>query len=188
MDHGLIKASQRLSELNLTVHEDGYAIDVYWLRVMFKEHAWLIRRHAQRPATSQELGFAVIEYFATKEGGLLLTAGIEGNDYTMQDGKVALTDLGKQHAKDHGAPIPISRNFDMSILGPANPGFLESVALGKRTDVAVAPMGYANGALDARAYYDIMAKWMTECIMGRTAVDQAMKNAGDELRLKKLID
>jgi putative aldouronate transport system substrate-binding protein len=145
---------------------------------------WAIPTNAKNP----DGAFAVIEYLATKEGGLLLTAGIEGNDYNMVDGKVVYTDLGKQHAKDHGAPIPISTKFDMSILGPANPGFLESVALGKRSDVSVAPMGYANGALDARAYYDVMSKWMTECIMGRMAADQAMKNAGDELRQKKLID
>lgn len=46
MDYGLIKASQRLSELELKILIDGYVVNVYWFRVMFKEHEWLIRRHA----------------------------------------------------------------------------------------------------------------------------------------------
>ncbi len=145
---------------------------------------WGIPVNAKNPAGA----FALIESFATKEGGLLLSAGIEGHDYAMKDGKVQLTEEGTKHARDHGAPFPISKKFDMAILGPMNPGVLESIAIGKRADVSVAPMGYAGGALDARAYYDIMSKWMTECIMGRQTAEAAMKGAGDELRLKKIID
>jgi len=145
---------------------------------------WAIPKNAKNP----DAAFAVIEYLATKEGGLLLTAGIEGYDYSMKDGKVALTETGAKHARDHGAPFPISKNFDLGILGPMNPGVLESVALGKRPDVSVAPKGYANGSLDARAYYDILSKWMTECIMGKRSAAEAMKGAADEMRSKKIID
>jgi putative aldouronate transport system substrate-binding protein len=145
---------------------------------------WAIPVNAKNP----DGAFSVIEYFATVEGGLLLTAGIEGHDYTMSNGKLTLTEVGVQHALDHGAPFPISKNFDMSVLGPMNPGVLESVAIGRRADVSVAPMGFANGQLDARAYYDVMSKWMTECIMGRLNADAAMRGAADELRQKGLID
>lgn len=145
---------------------------------------WAVPKGSKNP----EAAFAVIEYLATKEGGLLLTAGIEGNDYNMKDGKLVLTEEGTKHARDHGAPFPISKNFDSGILGPMPYGVLESVAIGKRTDVAVAPMGYANGALDARAYYDVMSKWMTDCIMGKKPAAEAMKGAADELRSKKIID
>jgi len=145
---------------------------------------WAIPKNAKNPGGA----FAVIEYLATKEGGLLLTAGIEGNDYNMKDGKLALTEEGTKHARDHGAPFPISKNFDSAILGPMPFGVLESVAIGRRPDVSVAPMGYADGALDARAYYDVMSKWMTECIMGRRPASEAMKGAADELRAKKIID
>jgi putative aldouronate transport system substrate-binding protein len=49
-------------------------------------------------------------------------------------------------------------------------------------------MGYANGELDARKYYDIMSKWMTDCIMGKTSADMAIQGAEKELRANGLID
>lgn len=145
---------------------------------------WAIPVTSKNPAGA----FKIIEYFATKEGGLLLSAGIEGHDYTMADGKIAYTENGLKHGKDHGAPVPISKKFDMAILGPANPGFLESVAIGKRADVSVAPMGFANGTLDQRAFFDVMSKWMTECILKGADAAACMKSAADELRSKKIID
>jgi putative aldouronate transport system substrate-binding protein len=69
-----------------------------------------------------------------------------------------------------------------------NPGVRESVAIGKRADVVVAPMGYADGQLDARQYYDIMSKWMSDCIMGKVQAADAIKGAAAELRSKGIID
>jgi putative aldouronate transport system substrate-binding protein len=139
-------------------------------------------------AANVDGAFKLLEYMATKEGGLLLSAGIEGHDYVLKDGKLEFTEEGTKHAKDHGAPFPISTKFDMSILGAMNPGILESVAIGKRSDVSVAPMGFANGQLDARQYYDVMSKWMSEYILGKQNLDAAMKGAADELRNRKIID
>jgi putative aldouronate transport system substrate-binding protein len=133
-------------------------------------------------------GFAIIEYFATPQGGLLLSAGIEGNDYNLVNGKPVFTDTGTKHGRDHGAPVPISRNFDMSLLGDMNPGFMESVAVGKRADVDVAPMGFANGTLDQRAFFDVLSKYMTKCILNGEEAAASMKAAADELRAKKIID
>jgi putative aldouronate transport system substrate-binding protein len=145
---------------------------------------WAIPSNAKK----SDEAFKILEYMATAEGGLLLSAGIEGHDYVMKDGKIEYTEIGKAHAKDHGAPFPISTKFDLSLLGEMNPGVLESVAVGQRADVSVAPMGYANGELDARKYYDIMSKWMTDCIMGKTSADMAIQGAEKELRANGLID
>ncbi|NLE14684.1 MAG: extracellular solute-binding protein [Spirochaetales bacterium] len=145
---------------------------------------WAIPANAKNP----DEAFKIIEHMATKEGALLLSAGIEGHDYNLKNGKIEYTEAGRAHAKDHGAPFPISKLFDLSVLGEMNPGVLESVSIGKRADVEVAPMGYANGELDARKYYDIMSKWMTECVMGKTTAEAAMKGAENELRTNKLID
>ena len=145
---------------------------------------WAIPSNAKNP----EGAFKIIEYLATKEGGLLLSAGIEGHDYVIQDGKLEYTEIGVKHAKDHGAPFPISTQFDLTILGTMNPGVLESVAIGKRSDVEVAPMGYANGELDTRKYYDIMSKWMTDCVMGKLDAASAMQGAENELRANKIIN
>ncbi|NLL25251.1 MAG: extracellular solute-binding protein [Spirochaetales bacterium] len=145
---------------------------------------WSIPSNAKNP----DEAFKILEYMATVEGGLLLSAGIEGHDYVIKDGKLEYTEAGLAHAKDHGAPFPISKNFDLKILGKMNPGVLESVAIGRRDDVEVAPMGFANGQLDARKYYDIMSKWMTECVMGKLSADAAMKGAENELRTNGIID
>ncbi len=145
---------------------------------------WSIPVSAKNPNGA----FAIIEYFATPEGGLLLSAGIEGHDYTRDGGKLTFTPDGAAHGRDHGAPVPISKKFDMAILGPMNPGFLESVAVGKRSDVSVAPMGFANGTLDQRAYFDVVSKYMTDCILGGKDAAASMKAAADELRAKRIID
>ena len=145
---------------------------------------WSIPSNAKNP----DQAFKILEYMATVEGGLLLSAGIEGHDYVIKDGKLEYTEAGLAHAKDHGAPFPISKNFDLKILGKMNPGVLESVAIGRRDDVEVAPMGFANGQLDARKFYDIMSKWMTECVMGKLSADAAMKGAENELRTNGIID
>jgi len=132
--------------------------------------------------------FKVIEYFATSEGGILASAGLEGYDYTVKDGQFVYTENGVKHAKDHGAPVPISKSFNLASLGPANPGFLEALALAKRADVLVETMGYAGGALDLTAYNSIMSKWMADAFMGRVDSATAMKNAENELRAKKMVD
>lgn len=46
MDIGLIRASQRLSELDLRIRVGSYTIIVYWFRAMMKQGEWFIRRHA----------------------------------------------------------------------------------------------------------------------------------------------
>ncbi|MFZ2635165.1 MAG: extracellular solute-binding protein [Rectinemataceae bacterium] len=145
---------------------------------------WTIPANAKNP----DAAFKIIEYFATKEGALLLSAGIEGYDYVVKGGKLEFTEEGLKHAKDHGAPFPISKNFDLSVLAPMNPGVMESVAIGKRADVKVAPMGFANGKIDARAYYDVMSKWMTECILGKLDAASAISKCTAELKAKKIID
>ena len=145
---------------------------------------WGIPSNARYP----EEAFSIIEYFATAEGGLLLSAGIEGVDYNMVNGKPVFTETGISHGKDHGAPLPVSEKFDMALLGEMNPGAAESLAVGQRPDVLVAPMGYANGELDTRQYYDIMSKWMSSVIMGRISPASGLDEARKELRSKGFID
>jgi putative aldouronate transport system substrate-binding protein len=150
------------------------------------------RTAAAYPATVNVVGLPGVKgpdgTYHLEQGGLLLSAGIEGNDYNLVNGKPVFTDTGTKHGRDHGAPVPISRNFDMSLLGDMNPGFMESVAVGKRADVDVAPMGFANGTLDQRAFFDVLSKYMTKCILNGEEAAASMKAAADELRAKKIID
>lgn len=57
---------------------------------------------------NNELAFKIMEFWNTPAGNLLSTLGIKGYDYNMQDGKYVLTQIGKEHAMDHGAPQPKS--------------------------------------------------------------------------------
>lgn len=145
---------------------------------------WSIPSNAKNPKEA----FKILEYMATAEGGLLLSAGIEGYDYTVVNNTIEYTETGLKHAKDHGAPFPISTKFNLGKLGTMNPGVLESVAIGKRADVEVEPMGYANGELDTSKYYAIMSKWMSDCFMGKIDATTAIKGAEKELRSNKIID
>ncbi|MBC2582301.1 ABC transporter substrate-binding protein [Clostridium sp. DJ247] len=79
------------------------------------------------PANAENIPGAVkvLEYFATQEGGELLSVGIEGSDYNKVDGKYVLTESGKKHAGDHGAPLPINSQFKNPIGW--NPGFEDAM-------------------------------------------------------------
>jgi putative aldouronate transport system substrate-binding protein len=57
---------------------------------------------------NRDLAFKVMEFWHTHEGNILSTLGILDHDYVMKDGKYVLTETGKSHAMDHGAPQPKS--------------------------------------------------------------------------------
>jgi putative aldouronate transport system substrate-binding protein len=145
---------------------------------------WAIPSNAKHPKEA----FKLLEYFATPEGGLLLSAGIKGYDYTIEDGKLVFTDIGKTHAKDHGAPFPICKNFDYSQLGKMNPGVEEALAITKQSNVQVKPMLNAKGTLDTNTYLKVMSKWMSDYMLGKISVDAAMSGAKLELQNDGIID
>jgi putative aldouronate transport system substrate-binding protein len=82
------------------------------------------------PTTSRnrELAFKVMEFWHTREGNVLSTLGILGHDYNMVDGqRPVLTDVGRAHAMDHGAPQPKSLMW-VNPLGEL-PGFEPAAAI-----------------------------------------------------------
>jgi len=145
---------------------------------------WSIPANAEHP----DEAFKLIEYFATPEGGLLLSAGIKGYDYNVENGNIVYTDIGTSHAKDHGAPFPICKSFDFSQFGEMNPGVEDALAIIARDDVKVAPMLNANGTLDANTYYKIISKWMSDYMLGKTNLDTAINGAKKELMNNGIID
>ncbi len=145
---------------------------------------WAIPSNSENPGAA----FKLIEFFATPKGGLLLSAGIEGHDYNIENGKIVYTDIGLSHAKDHGAPFPICKSFDFAQLGEMNPGVEDALALINRADVKVAPMLNANGTLDASTYYKVVSKWMTDFMFGKIDIDTAVNSAKKELIDNGIID
>ena len=58
--------------------------------------------------TSFDEAFQIAEFWHTYDGNVLSTLGILGHDYNMVGGKYVLTEIGKPHSMDHGAPQPKS--------------------------------------------------------------------------------
>lgn len=145
---------------------------------------WAIPVNSDHPKEA----FKLLEYFATPEGGLLLSAGIEGYDYNLENGKIVYTDIGLVHSKDHGAPFPICKSFDYSQLGALNPGVEDALAIVARPNVKVAPILNANGTLDANTYYKIISKWMSDYMFGKTNLETAISGAKKELINNGIID
>lgn len=114
----------------------------------------------------------VLEYFATQEGGELLSIGIEGNDYTKEGSTYTQTEIGTTHANDHGAPVPIFKDF-------------------------VAPLGYNRGVEEALEYVDYsevdmplsdettfkktVGKWGIEIVKGNVTAQEGLEKLRNEL-------
>lgn len=61
-----------------------------------------------RESENKDAAFKIMEFWHTHQGNILSTLGIDGHDYVLENGKYKLTEIGKQHAMDHGAPQPKS--------------------------------------------------------------------------------
>ncbi len=110
VDYSLIKASQRLSELNIRIVQEGYTIDVYWFRVMFKQGDWYIKDHAH--STS--------EFHFVARGDCILE--ISDRRYKVTQGMFFLTAPGVHHVQSPGdcdQLVEYSLNCDIHRTGIA---------------------------------------------------------------------
>ncbi len=128
---------------------------------------WAIPVNAANP----EGAFKILEFFATQEGGQLLSIGIEGNDWTREGDKITLTETGIAHAKDHGAPVPTSRKY----VNPVewNPGFEKAMEYLPYAGIELTDINTAKAR-------DIVAKYATQIINGTmTATDGVAAMQGE---------
>jgi len=86
---------------------------------------WTIPVNAPDPDTA----FFFIEWWNTFPGITLGSLGIEGNDFTVENGTYTLTELGTEHAMDHGQPTPYNSNWANPI--GALPGLAEAQEITK---------------------------------------------------------
>lgn len=124
-------------------------------------------------AENVEGAIKVLEYFATQEGGELLSVGIEGNDYTKDGDTYTQTEIGKAHANDHGAPVPIYKDFKAPM--GYNPGMEEALSYG---DYASIEMVIANEP----DYKEIVGKWGIQIIKGEVSVEEGLASMRAELK------
>lgn len=114
----------------------------------------------------------VLEYFATQEGGELLTIGIEGHDYTKEGDTYTQTEIGAKHANDHGGPVPIYKDF-------VNPfGYNRGV------EEALSYLPYARVdrlISDETTYKNTVGKWGVEIIKGNVSALDGLASMRSEL-------
>jgi AraC-like DNA-binding protein len=111
VDYGLIKASQRLSELDIRIGLGGYAINVYWFRVMFKDHDWFIRRHAH----------STFEFHFIARGDCEVV--LDGSSFFADTGTLFLCAPNVFHAQKPGRSpelVEYSLNCDIRRTGSSN--------------------------------------------------------------------
>lgn len=135
---------------------------------------WAVPVNAANP----EGALKVLEFIATQEGGELLSIGIEGHDWNLVDGKVELTEIGVTHGRDHGAPVPTSRQY-ISPVG-WNPGFEDAM-----TFLPYASLELSNS--NTAAYKEIVAKYATEIITGSMTAADGVAAMDKELKERGII-
>jgi len=129
---------------------------------------WVIPVNAQDP----EGAFKVLEYFATQEGGELLSIGIRDYDYTEDNGTYKQTEIGALHRNDHGAPIPIYKDF-VHPLGLAT-GMEEALATGVYATIDTPTE--VN-----KEYEEIVGNWGGQIVKGEIDTLSGLKSMRDEL-------
>lgn len=114
----------------------------------------------------------VLEYFATQEGGELLSVGIKDNDYTVEGGTYVQTETGKAHANDHGAPFPIKKDFVHPI--GYNPGVEEAVSYGEYATIDLSIPNEGD-------YKAAVGKWGIQIVKGEVPVLEGLEKMRNEL-------
>lgn len=133
------------------------------------------------PSTSDNVEGAmkVIEAFATQEGGVLLSLGSEGYDYEVVDGKYELTEQGKLHAMDHGAPFPIAENFE----APIEKGF------GVEEAMEFLPYATTETYLpESEQYMEIVGQGAIKIASGEVTPEEGLKSMQEELKSAGIIE
>lgn len=136
---------------------------------------WAIPSNAKNPDGAKK----ILEYFATQEGGELLSVGILGNDYNIEGGKYVLTDLGKKHGSDHGAPVPIFKDFKHPI--GFNPGVEEALSYGQYASIDK-PISNESD------YKEIVGKWGVQIMQGAVSASDGLASMREELLSRKITD
>lgn len=133
------------------------------------------------PANSENPDGAikVLEYFATQEGGNLLSAGVEGYDYTGTAGSYEKTEIGSQHGNDHGAPFPIYKDYQP--LFPYNPGVEEAMSYKEYSSVDMTIPNETD-------YKEIVGKWGIKIVKGEVSTQDGLAGMRKELVERKVTD
>lgn len=138
---------------------------------------WGIPVNAEHP----DLAMKFLEFWHTEPGNILGTLGIEGHDYKMENGKYELTDIGKEHSSDHGAPIPNNVKFKNPFGELAGVEEARNIVLDSGATVEVGTARWSEAE-------KIVQNYAFQAMMGKMPAAEAVAKMDQELRAAKLID
>jgi putative aldouronate transport system substrate-binding protein len=144
----------------------------------------LSRGHASLwgiPASSDNVegAIAVLETFATQEGGELLSVGVEGYAYEIEDGEFTHLPPGEEANNDHGAPFPIYKDFELPT--DYNPGVEEGLEF---LDYAIVP----SVGPETNEKQQIVAQHALAILQGDVTPEEGVANMQDDLRANGIIE
>jgi putative aldouronate transport system substrate-binding protein len=134
------------------------------------------------PANAEHVDNAMkfLEFWHSEPGYVLGTLGIEGHDYTVENGQYVLTEVGKSHSMDHGAPRVASTTWKNPF--GALPGVDEAQAIIMETaSVEYMPAEWT----DAKPIVD---NYAFQAMTGEITGAEAVAKMQEELRAAGLID
>ncbi|MFC4022294.1 extracellular solute-binding protein [Oceanobacillus longus] len=132
-------------------------------------------------AENPEGALKFLEFWHSEEGNILGTLGVEGHDYTVDNGNYELTEIGKEHGMDHGVVVPNNSNFENPI------GLLPGVE--EARDVVMTNNStLENSTADWPDAEKIVTNYAFKAIMGDLPVEEAVSSMNEELKAANLID
>lgn len=135
------------------------------------------------PANAQNVEGAMkfLEFWHSEEGNLLSTLGIEGHDYTVENGQYKLTDTGEEHGMDHGVITPNNTNFKNPI--GLLPGMEEAreVVMSNNSTLEISTGDWPEAE-------KIVTKYAFNAITGDMPAGEAVEAMHNELLSAGLID
>lgn len=129
---------------------------------------WAIPTNAENPKGAEK----ILEFFASQKGGELLSVGVPGYDYTVENGKYVLTEVGKLAGCDHGAPVPILKTFKHPI--GYNPGVEEALSYMQYASIETPIANQSD-------YEEVVGKWGTQIVKGEISSKDGLAQMRAEL-------
>ncbi|GGA23484.1 extracellular solute-binding protein [Paenibacillus physcomitrellae] len=137
---------------------------------------WMVPANAEHVEAAEKF----LEFWHSEPGIILGSLGIEGEDYTKDNGTYTLTETGKEHGMDHGVPFWYNEN----VKAPFDklPGVQAAQDLVKQ---------YATLELSLPEWSDaekIVTNYALKAMSGSMPAADAVKQMQKELKAANLID
>lgn len=132
-------------------------------------------------APNAELAFKFLEWWHTFPGIILGSLGILDHDYTVEGETYELTEVGAEHAMDHGVPTPYNTNWNNPV------GELPGLAEAQEISVEYGYLAQLGPQWDAEVV-PILDENIIKAILGDISAADAVAAMQERLTSEGLID